>query len=163
MGRKRQKAMNAYLGKFKEREMEDAAVLTLEQLNYTYHGGQLWKPPIGQKPDWVDEDKAVQDHELDGSEAVEWQPGDDCMVPHPASKGVKAKIVHVSSDRAWVKCESGTRDRIVELSQVRHIKSPKEKAIEEMLEIIMSSSGHAAGLIECINVAKAMYEEGYHK
>ena len=29
-----------------------AAILTLQGKGYTYHGGQLWKPPIGNKPDF---------------------------------------------------------------------------------------------------------------
>ena len=29
-----------------------AAILTLQGKGYTYHGGQLWKPPIGKKPDF---------------------------------------------------------------------------------------------------------------
>lgn len=27
---------------------------TLLNLGYTDHGGELWKPPLGQKPDWLD-------------------------------------------------------------------------------------------------------------
>jgi hypothetical protein len=29
-----------------------AAIATLKGLGYTHHGGQLWKPPVGQKPDF---------------------------------------------------------------------------------------------------------------
>lgn len=31
-----------------------AAVATLERLGYTYHGGELWKPPLGKRPAWLD-------------------------------------------------------------------------------------------------------------
>lgn len=31
-----------------------AAVETLQRLDYTYHGGQLWRPPLGAQPAWVD-------------------------------------------------------------------------------------------------------------
>ena len=34
------------------REAEQSAVKTLEQLGYTYHGGELWKPPLGKAPDF---------------------------------------------------------------------------------------------------------------
>lgn len=30
-----------------------AAAATLEKLGYTYHGGELWKPPLGKPPHWV--------------------------------------------------------------------------------------------------------------
>jgi hypothetical protein len=31
----------------------NSAVKTLEQLNYSYNGAELWKPPIGKKPDYI--------------------------------------------------------------------------------------------------------------
>ena len=31
---------------------KDAAVKTLERLGYTYHGGEQWKPSLGEKPDF---------------------------------------------------------------------------------------------------------------
>lgn len=37
-----------------------AAVRTLEQKGYTYHGGELWKPPIGKPPRFITEDAAAQ-------------------------------------------------------------------------------------------------------
>lgn len=33
-----------------------AAVKTLEMSGYTYHGGKLWKPPLGKAPDYVNDD-----------------------------------------------------------------------------------------------------------
>lgn len=30
-----------------------SAVDTLNSLGYTYEGGQLWKPPVGDKPDYI--------------------------------------------------------------------------------------------------------------
>lgn len=30
-----------------------AAIKTLESLGYTYNGGELWKPPLGKKPDHI--------------------------------------------------------------------------------------------------------------
>lgn len=35
-------------------QMADAAVKTLENLGYTYHGGEVWKPPLGPKPEGLD-------------------------------------------------------------------------------------------------------------
>ena len=29
-----------------------AATRTLEHLGYTYHGGELWKPPVGKPPNF---------------------------------------------------------------------------------------------------------------
>ena len=34
------------------REAEQSAIKTLEQLGYTYHGGELWKPPLGKAPEF---------------------------------------------------------------------------------------------------------------
>jgi hypothetical protein len=31
---------------------EIAAVKTLNQMGYTYHGGELWVPPLGKEPNW---------------------------------------------------------------------------------------------------------------
>jgi hypothetical protein len=31
-----------------------AATRTLERMGYSYHGAELWKPPIGPRPAWVD-------------------------------------------------------------------------------------------------------------
>lgn len=33
-----------------------AAVKTLEMSGYTYHGGELWKPPLGKAPDYINGD-----------------------------------------------------------------------------------------------------------
>jgi hypothetical protein len=33
----------------------DAAEATLRHLGYTYEGGEQWKPPLGEKPKWLDE------------------------------------------------------------------------------------------------------------
>ena len=50
-----------------------ASILTLEQLGYTYHGGELWKPPIAE---------AVKEHE-----PKEWpQVGEE--VSFPSGKGI---------------------------------------------------------------------------
>jgi cell division protein FtsB len=35
-----------------ENEAAQSAVKTLEQLGYTYHGGELCKPPLGKAPDF---------------------------------------------------------------------------------------------------------------
>jgi hypothetical protein len=32
-----------------------AAIDTLKFLGYTYHGGEKWKPPLGKRPDWLNE------------------------------------------------------------------------------------------------------------
>lgn len=48
------------LGLIAEVERLQAAKATLERLGYTDNGGQLWKPPIGKKPDFdlIDQLKA---------------------------------------------------------------------------------------------------------
>lgn len=44
----------------KQQERDDtgstAAIATLTSLGYTYHGGQMWKPPLGQPPEFVKEE-----------------------------------------------------------------------------------------------------------
>ena len=34
------------------RNKNTAAIATLERMGYTYHGGELWKPPLGKAPDF---------------------------------------------------------------------------------------------------------------
>lgn len=34
--------------------IELSAIKTLDKLGYTYHGGELWKPPIGDTPEFVE-------------------------------------------------------------------------------------------------------------
>lgn len=36
-----------------QRRQSEAAIKTLEQLGYTYHGGGQWKPPLGSPPDYI--------------------------------------------------------------------------------------------------------------
>ena len=37
-----------------------AAIATLQRLGYTYHGGEQWKPPLGQRPAWLDESPVMR-------------------------------------------------------------------------------------------------------
>lgn len=39
---------------------EQAAVRTLEQMGYTFNGGQLWKPPLGSPPDYIINEPAAE-------------------------------------------------------------------------------------------------------
>src|SRR5262245_11717549 len=45
-----------------EAGIDAAAIRTLENLGYTYHGGELWKPPLGEAPDF--EKFTHEDHVL---------------------------------------------------------------------------------------------------
>jgi hypothetical protein len=36
-----------------------AAINTLKFLGYTYHGGERWKPPLGECPAWLNEPAPV--------------------------------------------------------------------------------------------------------
>jgi hypothetical protein len=38
-----------------------AAINTLKFLGYTYHGGEQWKPPLGECPAWLNEPAPVQE------------------------------------------------------------------------------------------------------
>jgi hypothetical protein len=42
-----------------EAQPEKAAIKTLEFLGYTYHGGEQWKPPLGKKPKWLEQQPAA--------------------------------------------------------------------------------------------------------
>lgn len=46
-----------------ENERAKSAIKTLEQLGYTNHGGEFWKPPIGKAPDFdlIDSIRAERD------------------------------------------------------------------------------------------------------
>lgn len=48
---------NAHSGYVWPRTKESAAVETLESKGYTWNGGQLWKPPIGNAPAYIAGDK----------------------------------------------------------------------------------------------------------
>ena len=37
---------------------QKAAAKTLAHIGYTYHGGELWKPPLGERPKWLDYEPA---------------------------------------------------------------------------------------------------------
>lgn len=44
--------MSEKIEEYSEEQTAMAAIMTLQGKGYTYHGGQLWKPPIGNKPDF---------------------------------------------------------------------------------------------------------------
>jgi len=41
---------------YEKANIEKAAVKTLGNLGYSYHGSELWKPPIGKKPDYIEKE-----------------------------------------------------------------------------------------------------------
>jgi hypothetical protein len=62
-----------------------AAINTLKFLGYTYHGGEQWKPPLGECPAWLNEPAPVQ-------EPVAWQV-------HPFDYGIGHEGVYARTDR----------------------------------------------------------------
>lgn len=62
----------------------DAAAATLERMGYTYHGGQLWKPPLGKAPnfDLTDANRSSTGSHHLGAENVmcrgAWELGTAC-------------------------------------------------------------------------------------
>lgn len=64
-----------------------AAAATLEKLGYTYHGGELWKPPLGKPPHW-----ALQPYQLAVMAMVDATnpsvPEDDLPLPEWAERQV---------------------------------------------------------------------------
>lgn len=38
-------------------QQQEAAVATLEAMGYTYNGGQQWKPPMGEAPDYIKDER----------------------------------------------------------------------------------------------------------
>lgn len=47
--------------KSEQQEGAGQAIATLKRMGYTYHGGELWKPPLGQRPAWLDEQQEAPD------------------------------------------------------------------------------------------------------
>ena len=47
-------------------QIELSAIRTLDKLGYTYHGGELWKPPIGEKPTFTQPAEVNRVHEKAG-------------------------------------------------------------------------------------------------
>lgn len=39
-----------------------AAIRTLESLSYRWNGGELWKPPLGERPKWLDDEQPKPKH-----------------------------------------------------------------------------------------------------
>jgi len=143
MDRKTQRAMSAYLGKFKEREMNIignqkfcsmCGIRSLfSEADTCDHCKNKFETLLTSM-----EDKSVQDHELDGSEAIEWVDG----LP-PVGTVCEYKV----TGTGWYEClilaywkeqviyedlKSGVLDNINKaILEFRHIKTPKEKAIEE--------------------------------
>lgn len=64
-----------------------AAAATLEKLGYTYHGGEVWKPPLGKPPHW-----ALQPYQLAVMAMVDATnpsiPEDDLPLPEWAERQV---------------------------------------------------------------------------
>jgi len=178
---KRQRAMNAYLGKFKERVMnnhirdlidkgclrsgfgtEAVSLGSLEERVMEVVGNQKFCSMCGAQSlfgeeDTCDdcenkfnmalesmEDKAVQDHELDGSGAVEWvngmpQVGTVCEGYTTDAAGTWGWLsVEILKNTSVGEAACYVEDKILRfVDQFRPIKPPKEKSIDWMVDIMM--------------------------
>jgi len=106
-----------------------------------------------------EEIKAVQDHELDSSEVVEWVPGDICTCDHT---GRVVVVVYVLCEDVCVRGSRGLE--VYNASNLDPIKTPKEKAIEEIMDIIASVTDPQECVENAISrIAKAVYDAGFKK
>jgi hypothetical protein len=72
----------------------DAAVKTLEAAGYTFHGGQLWKPPLGPNPQPLFERIAELEAALDDllMHCVDGPSADWVMLPRTEFDQVKGRL-----------------------------------------------------------------------
>lgn len=66
-----------------------AAVRTLEALRYTYHGGEMWKPPIGERPPRV--------LIVTNRNGAAWGRGADVVAPGVSLTGFGYDLIYVDS------------------------------------------------------------------
>lgn len=127
-----------------------SAIATLERLLYTYHGGELWKPPLGKTPDHI---------EFDG-----WKVGDECWISNELGYGpVKGQESYVGSDRdshvlVLFKHPNGYKMAVVEhddgscfcwvLNMLKRPMSNRDKGIDKIFKLVK------AKLEDCEYVAK---------
>jgi len=112
-----------------------AAIKTLEGIGYTDNGGELWKPPIGKIPEHM--------KEWDGEGLppvgiqIEYCP--DYSTPAtPAGRWYGAIVVAYHGEHIWL---SDNGVRLVSNLKFRPIKTPKERAIEKIYNILTTAMG----------------------
>ena len=120
----------------------EAAIKTLANLGYTYHGGELWKPPIGKPPEYITESQwlpeVVQDWK-DGWPTV----GKECEKLWDQDTGVYYRVNVIAQDYnntifRWLEGPSkgGLSESFVGVKAngmpiFRPIKTPEQLAAEE--------------------------------
>jgi len=109
---------------------ERQAMKTLWSMDYTYSGGEYWKPPIGEKPgwletEWVDGLPSVGE-ECEAKNGASWRNcfvtaiGYDLMLCYDANTG-----------------EEYVRDK--DPANFRPIRTPEEKQREELVKTILDN------------------------
>ncbi|WP_313824034.1 hypothetical protein [Leclercia sp.] len=109
-----------------------AAFDTLQHLGYTWHGGEKWKPPLGQPPAYITWDG-------EGRPPVGAETEYRIMTARNPEKWLYAKILYISED--WVIFADGKYGEHCERTDgfvFRRYISPeerKQKAVDAMLYI----------------------------
>jgi len=109
---------------------ERQAVKTLESMGYTYCGGEYWKPPIGEKPRWLETEW------VDGLPPI----GELCQAKPPIWYS-DAQLKVLCHDEGNVVCRVLDGDKIgslVELvpNEIRPIQTPEQRQREELAMVI---------------------------
>ena len=107
----------------------DAAIKTLESLNYRYHGGELWKPPVG-KPKFKSND---------------FPKAGDKVVLH----GRPCMVIGVDGDAFWIKKENGRYD-IASRHQLQKPKTPEEELRDDLIELYCTAGYETEKYIDLI-------------
>lgn len=94
----------------------DSAIATLKRLGYTWCGGELWKPPIGKKPEWLN-DKPVFTQAM--ADADELPPiGSECLmnVSRDSAAGVSGYTAGEHAGKKVYICSTFTNRRGLDLA-----------------------------------------------
>lgn len=128
---------------------EKAAVKTLEGMSYTWNGGELWKPPVGEAPDYI-------------KDSSEWVPeaGDYCEacwleLPDGGSPSFKCGVYKGRfNDELWFGAD-GDGDIVRHKRDItfRPIETPEQKEARERDEWV---SAMLSGTSTCDSFSDAL-------
>jgi hypothetical protein len=120
---------------------KNAAIKTLENIGYKFCGGEYWKPPIGNLPDFIGKTK-------EEAESKDWpQVGDEVLYNGSSNrfksiKGAVSKVIAKYSfdgiDYITIKNESDGIFAMVFGSWIKKPKTPEEELSESILKFLES-------------------------
>ena len=121
-----------------------AAMSTLEQLGYTYHGGELWKPPIAEA---IKEPKTKDWPQIGDEVAI---TGSDCKFNLISINNGRAWIERSYSDSSVVNTETHEpleifESHIVFIDELKKPLTPEEELAKELEKMVYDAMDNAFG------------------